>query len=96
MEIKKTAVEILSKHTGKEGVYLTRGMINGSDAIDAMEEYAGQFVEQKNNSIVSGLTKKQAFWITLISRLNKELVDEQIITPNQKKQINDYIIKKLK
>jgi len=34
-----TSEEILSKHTGKEGIYLTKGMIRGSDALEAMEEY---------------------------------------------------------
>jgi len=34
------AEEILSKHTGEEGVYLTKGLIRGSDALEAMEEYA--------------------------------------------------------
>ena len=39
----KTKEEILSKHTGEEGIYLTHGTIRGSDALDAMEEYADQF-----------------------------------------------------
>lgn len=30
--------EILSKHTGEEGIYLTHGQIRGSDALDAMKE----------------------------------------------------------
>ena len=38
----KTAEEILSKHTGQNGIYLTRGTINGSEALDAMEEYSNQ------------------------------------------------------
>ena len=33
------AEKILSKHTGKEGIYLTKGMVRGSDALEAMEEY---------------------------------------------------------
>ena len=40
--MKKTREEILSKHTGESGIYLTRGMIRGSDALDAMQEYAEQ------------------------------------------------------
>ena len=39
----KTAEEILSKHTGEEGIYLTHGTIRGGDALDAMKEYADQF-----------------------------------------------------
>ena len=38
----KLAEKILSDHTGEEGIYLTKGMIRGSDALDAMEEYAKQ------------------------------------------------------
>jgi len=38
----KTAEEILSKHTGKTGIYLTHGMIRGSDALEAMGEYLQQ------------------------------------------------------
>jgi len=34
-----TAEEILSKHTGETGIYLTHGMVRGSDALEAMEEY---------------------------------------------------------
>jgi predicted DNA-binding protein len=42
----KSADETLSKHTGEEGIYLTRGMVRGSDALEAMEEYASQFKKQ--------------------------------------------------
>lgn len=38
----KTAEEILSKHTGETGIYLTHGMIRGSDALEAMGEYLQQ------------------------------------------------------
>jgi len=34
------AEEVLSKHTGETGIYLTKGMVRGSDALEAMEEYA--------------------------------------------------------
>lgn len=40
MNDKAKVEEILSKHTGEEGIYLTHGMIRGSDAIDAMLEFA--------------------------------------------------------
>lgn len=42
----KSADETLSKHTGEEGIYLTRGMVRGSDALEAMEEYTDQFKKQ--------------------------------------------------
>lgn len=38
----KSAEEILSKHTGETGIYLTHGMIRGSDALEAMKEYKNQ------------------------------------------------------
>lgn len=37
-----TKEEILGKHTGEHGIYLTKGQICGSDALDAMDEYAQQ------------------------------------------------------
>ena len=36
--MKKTPEEILSEHTGEVGIYLTKGMIRGSDALEAMRE----------------------------------------------------------
>jgi len=36
----KTKEEILSEVTGQEGIYLTKGLIQGSDALEAMETYA--------------------------------------------------------
>ena len=44
-EERKTAEEILSKHTGEEGIYLTKGMIRGDDALEAMQEYTSQQTE---------------------------------------------------
>jgi len=38
----KTAEQILSEHTGETGIYLKKGMIRGSDAMEAMEEYKNQ------------------------------------------------------
>lgn len=42
----KTAEEILSKHTGQHGIYLTKGEVRGSDALEAMEEYGKQKYNQ--------------------------------------------------
>jgi len=35
-----TKEKILGKHTDETGIYLTHGMVRGSDSLDAMEEYA--------------------------------------------------------
>lgn len=43
------------------------------------------------NDVVSELTDEQHFWITLIARLNDELVNKQIITPTQRGEISKYI-----
>lgn len=54
------AKEILSKHTGETGIYLTKGQIRGSDAIEAMEEYATlrtQSLQDKVKELESELTK---------------------------------------
>jgi len=40
-----TAEEVLSKHTGKVGMYLTKGDHYGKDVLEAMEEYAQYKVE---------------------------------------------------
>lgn len=42
----KTKEEILSKHTGETGIYLTHGMVRGSDALDAMDEYASHSMKE--------------------------------------------------
>lgn len=46
-------------------------------------------------SIISKLKKEQRFYITLIAKLNSELITEQIITPMQKSQIEKYILSKI-
>lgn len=48
-----------------------------------------------SSSVISELSKEQQFYITLIARLNSELINEQIITPKQKSQIEKYIISKI-
>ena len=48
-----------------------------------------------SSSVISELSKEQQFYITLISRLNSELITEQIITPMQKSQIEKYILDKM-
>jgi hypothetical protein len=49
-----------------------------------------------SSSVISKLSKKQQFYITLISGLNSELITEQIITPMQKNQIEKYILGKMR
>lgn len=46
----ETYKEILSRHTGETGIYLEKGMVRGSDAIEAHEEYLNQpkTLEKKN------------------------------------------------
>jgi len=51
--------------------------------------------KQIKKSVISELSQEQHFYITLISRLNSELITEQIITPTQKSQIEKYIINKM-
>jgi hypothetical protein len=46
-------------------------------------------------SVISELSEEQKFYVSLISRLNSELISEQIITPMQKSQIEEYLIKNL-
>jgi len=53
----KTAEEILSEHTGETGIYLTKGQIRGSDAIEAMDEYADQFTAS-STKFLNGLLKR--------------------------------------
>ena len=50
-EQKITKEQILSKHTGKEGIYLTKGEVRGEDALDAMEEYASSLTEPLEKEI---------------------------------------------
>jgi len=38
----KTAEETLSEITGEEGLYITHGMVRGSEALEAMDIYATQ------------------------------------------------------
>lgn len=47
------------------------------------------------SSVISQLSEDQQYYITLISRLNTELINEQIITPTQKGQIEKYMIGKM-
>jgi len=42
----KTKEEILEKHTGETGIYLTKGMVRGSDALEAMDEYTTHLTDQ--------------------------------------------------
>ena len=53
----KTPEKILSEHTGEEGIYLTHGLIRGSDALDAMDEYGIQQYNQAIKEAVEPHTK---------------------------------------
>lgn len=48
-----------------------------------------------SSSVISELSDEQKFYITLIARLNTELINEQIITPTQKSQIEKYMLSKM-
>ena len=47
-------------------------------------------------SVVSELSKEQTYYVTLISRLMNELVNERIITPSQRTDVTFYVFNKLK
>jgi chromosome segregation ATPase len=64
----KTKEEILTEATGKEGIYLTRGSINGSDALYAMEEYA----VQQTKSLQHQLTQAKGEIERIMEDNNKE------------------------
>jgi hypothetical protein len=53
-----TAEEILSQITGENGIYLTKGMVRSSDALEAMELYASQFYNIPVTDIVEGIKAK--------------------------------------
>ena len=52
-------------------------------------------MENKKESVISELGEEQQFYITLLSKLSNELVDEKIITPTQSGQIKKYMISKM-
>lgn len=51
----RTAEEILSKHTGAEGIYLEKGQHYGKDVLDAMREYA----EERASELMQGVNQLQ-------------------------------------
>lgn len=51
----RTAEEILSKHTGTEGIYLEKGQHYGKDVLDAMHEYA----EERASELMQGVNQLQ-------------------------------------
>lgn len=50
----KTPEEILSEQTGEVGIYLTKGMVRGSDSLDAMKEYG---IQEFNRAIDLAIAK---------------------------------------
>jgi hypothetical protein len=46
-------------------------------------------------SVISKLPREKQFYVTLIVKLVEELVCNQIITPAQKIQIHNYLLKEL-
>lgn len=50
----------------------------------------------KEESVISKLSENERFYVTLISMLQKELVEQQIITPTQRNQIEKYVMDKMK
>jgi hypothetical protein len=46
-------------------------------------------------SVFSELTEDQQWYVTLFCRSLDEMLVEQIITPTQKNQMTDYILKKM-
>ena len=59
------------------------------------QQNGNDFITDVSSSVISELSEEQQFYITLISRLNSELITEQIITPMQKSQIEKYILGKI-
>jgi len=59
------------------------------------QQNGNDFIADVSSSVISELSEEQQFYITLISRLNSELITEQIITPVQKSQIEKYILSKM-
>ena len=47
-------------------------------------------------SVISKLSDEQHFYIALMSELHGELVEKQIITPSQKRQVDNYIRNRMK
>lgn len=60
----KTAEQILSEHTGETGIYLTKGQIRGSDALDAMEEYKNQ---SSYMPVVNELPTSTGYYLCLVN-----------------------------
>lgn len=50
----RTPEQILSENTGEDGIYLTKGMVSGSDALDAMKEYG---IQEFNRAIDLAIAK---------------------------------------
>lgn len=71
MENKKqlTEIDILSKHTGEVGIYLTKGMVKGSDALEAMSDFASQEVSRA----LEGQRKLYAISDNKVAILNGEI-----------------------
>ena len=72
----KTKEEILEKHTGETGIYLTKGMVRGSDALEAMDEYTTHLTDQIKSmeGQVKELRESNDKWISAIdSRPNTDI-----------------------
>ena len=65
-----------------------------------IEPYTQQEVNKKilpdiENISIANLDKEQMFYITIVSRLICNCVEEKIITPTQKHEIFDFMLKQI-
>jgi len=90
---KSEIIELLEKHTGESGIYLKKGMIRGSDAIEAMEElivkeisvYVKNLQEPIEDILCSGivnceevdLTAKKIIDLIIMDAISQQPTDDE-------------------
>lgn len=99
-KMKQDYFEILYAFKNEDPIFFieqTHDLLN-----DELEQFATWIFENKykgiieNGSIISSIDYDKEYHITLIARLNSELIENNIITPMQKKQIENYILNNIK
>lgn len=72
-------------------------LFNYAQSLDNYIDYLEDKLENSDTkpSVIIGLTEEQLFMVTLMASITVECTNQKIITPTQRKQIQDYVLEKL-
>jgi hypothetical protein len=96
MNIAEKIIDIVKGMEGIGGVPTDREFLDEFEfRLQSLKQEQTLPLDSFSGSVISELSDEQKFHITLIARLNAELINEQIITPTQKSQIEKYMLCKI-